>query len=235
MIITRNNTFSIAIIKVLLLFSTLCLVMVAIRIYFTGSPRYLWLLWNLFLAWLPLLFVMSWARCHSIRKSTLRSTALLAGWLLFFPNAPYILTDLFHLIPYTTVPVWYDLILLLSFAWTGMLIGFVSLIHVQQFFRIKFGRAAGWAVATMALILGSFGVYLGRYGRFNSWDVVTHPFRLSKQVLNLFLNPSEHVHSYAMIFLFSCFLILSYITLVTLMHIRTGELSDNPIDHEEQT
>jgi len=224
---TRHPGSHRAVVRILAVFTMLCLVLVTIRIAWTGSFRYLWLLWNLFLAWLPYFFVLAWHRDRRLRRSTLRSTGLLGTWLLFFPNAPYLLTDLYHLIPFTTVPVWYDLILILSFAWTGLLIGFLSLIEVQHFFRHKFGRLTGWAVATVALVLGSFGVYLGRYGRFNSWDVIRHPFRLSRQVLDLVFNPAEHVHSYAMIFFFSCFLILAYVSLTALMEARTRDLTDN--------
>ncbi len=217
------------VIRVLLLFTMLCLLMVAVRMSITGSYRYLWLAWNLFLAWLPLIFVIGWRRYAAVRRSTLRSTALLGSWLLFFPNAPYILTDLLHLIKHTPVPAWYDLILLLSFAWTGLLIGFVSLFEVQRFFRFKFGPPAGWAAAVTALGLGSFGVFLGRYGRFNSWDVVTNPFRLSKRVIDMALNPADHTHAFAMMFFFACFLLLSYLTLTTLM--RAGAIYEKP-DHD---
>ncbi len=215
---SRNLTIRQPLIRILLAFSLLCLSMVIIRISMTGSMRYAWLLWNLFLAWLPLFFVMLWNKNEAVRKSTIRSSLFMVCWLLFFPNAPYILTDLFHLIQYSPVPLWYDLILLLSFAWTGLITGFVSLMEVQHFFQIKFGKILSWGAALFALILGSFGVYLGRYGRFNSWDIIANPFGLARKIFNMITDPFDHTAMYAMTFFLSCFLILSYLTLIVLMN-----------------
>ncbi len=215
---TSHLSYKHPLIKILAAFTVLCILMVLFRIIFTGSFRYLWLIWNLFLAWLPLFFAMLFRKHESIRKSTLRSSALLISWLMFFPNAPYILTDLFHLIQKSHVPLWYDLLLLLSFAWTGLLTGFVSLIEIQHFFNEKFNRIAGWCLTIFALILGSFGVYLGRYGRFNSWEIITNPVGLSRDILKMILDPFDHTNMYAMTFFFSCFLILAYLTLVILIN-----------------
>lgn len=206
------------VIKVMMACSALCIILVTGRIFYTESFRYLWLVWNLFLAWLPLLFILLWHGHEHLKKSTIRSSVVLLSWLLFFPNSPYILTDLFHLLQRTSVPLWYDLILILSFAWTGLLIGFISLIEVQNFFLMKFGKFVSWTVAVFALTLGSFGVYLGRYGRFNSWDVIANPFQLTHKIFDMITDPMDHTRMYGMTFFFSCFLILTYLTLIILIH-----------------
>ena len=207
-------------IKILGLFSLLCVLMVITRIFYTGSIRYLWLLWNLFLAWLPLLFVLIMLKWESVRKSNIRSSLVLISWLLFFPNAPYILTDLFHLLRKETAPLWFDLVLILSFAWTGLLTGFVSLVEIQNFFTQKFGKTVSWCFTILSLILGSFGVYLGRYGRFNSWDVITNPFELSRNIALMFLNPFDNTRMFGMTFFLSCFLILTYLSLMSLINLK---------------
>ena len=213
----NNLSFSHSLVKILTALSLLCILLVACRIYYTGGFRYLWLIWNLFLAWIPLFFVMLWHRNKNIQKSNLRSSFLLLSWLIFFTNAPYILTDLFHLLNYGKAPLWYDLILILSFAWTGLLTGFVSLMEIQNFFNYKFGKFCGWCVSVFALILGSFGVYIGRYGRFNSWEIITNPFQLSNDILTMIVNPLDYTRMYGMTFFFSCFLILTYLSLVILI------------------
>lgn len=214
---STHLSFKQPLLKILTAFSMLCITMVLLRIFYTGSFRYLWLTWNLFLAWVPLFFVMLWRKHENIRKSTLRSSVVLISWLLFFPNAPYILTDLLHLLQKTHVPLWYDLVLILSFAWTGLLTGFVSLIEIQNFFNEKINRAAGWCFTILALMLGSFGVYLGRYGRFNSWEVITNPLELSHDILMMIIHPMDYTRMLGMTFFLSCFLILAYLTLICLV------------------
>jgi uncharacterized membrane protein len=205
-------------IKVLSVFSLLCILMVIMRIFYTGNFKFTFLIWNLFLAWIPLVFVLVLRKNESINKSVIRSSLLLLSWLLFFPNAPYMLTDLVHLLNRQHIPLWYDLIMILSFAWTGLLTGFVSLTEIQNFFTEKFGKAISWCITMVSLVLGSFGVYLGRYGGFNSWDVIANPFELSRDILTMVINPLHHTQMYGMTFFFSCFLILAYLTLFVLIH-----------------
>ena len=205
-------------IKVLSVFSLLCILMVTMRIFYTGNFKFTFLIWNLFLAWIPLVFVLVLRKNESINKSVVRSSILLLSWLLFFPNAPYMLTDLVHLLNRKHIPFWYDLIMILSFAWTGLLTGFVSLIEIQNFFTEKFGKIISWCITLVSLVLGSFGVYLGRYGGFNSWDVIANPFELSHDILTMLINPLNHTQMYGMTFFFSCFLILAYLTLFVLIH-----------------
>ena len=96
-------------------------------------------------------------------------------WLLFLPNAPYIVTDFVHLTARSTVPLWFDGVELSAFAWTGMLLGFVSLYLVHAVARHRFGGTAGWLGVLAVLGLVSAGVYLGRVKRWNSWDLITQP------------------------------------------------------------
>jgi uncharacterized membrane protein len=108
--------------------------------------------------------------------------------------------------------------MILSFAWTGLLTGFVSLIEIQNFFTEKFEKRISWMLTIIALVLGSFGVYLGRFGGFNSWDVIVNPFELSHDILTMLIHPYKHTQMYGMTFFFSCFLILTYLTFFILVH-----------------
>ena len=97
-------------------------------------------------------------------------------WFIFFPNAPYILTDLFHLRYTHDFPIWYDLILILTFAWVGLFMAMISLHDFQKFLAKAFGTATSWIGIVLMTGLSAFGVYLGRYLRWNSWDILSDPF-----------------------------------------------------------
>ena len=151
---------------------------VAGRVYMTHSAHYLFLIWNLFLAWVPLLAAW-WAFRLARRGFGARVSALVVAWLLFFPNAPYMLTDFVHLSRDEgrrgASPLWYDALMLSSFAWTALLLGFVSLYLIHALIRRRAGDAAGWVAVTSVLGLASIGVYIGRFAHFNSWDALTRP------------------------------------------------------------
>jgi uncharacterized membrane protein len=160
--------------------SALCAATVELRTHETGDAFYRGLVWNLMLAWVPLAFAMA-AYARARRRVDLTVAVLLVPWLLFFPNAPYLLTDFIHL-GEGPAPLWYDALMLSAFAWTGLLLGFASLYLVQMIVRRTFGAAVGWLGVLVALSLGSIGVYVGRFIRFNSWDALLHPIRVAEVV-----------------------------------------------------
>ena len=136
------------------------------------GKTFMFLAWNLFLAWIPY-FIGLWLAQKN--QSRWAFCLWLVLWLLFFPNAPYIVTDLLHLRPRPPVPFWYDLMLLFSTALTGLTLGLVSLyeVHLALAKRMEGGRA--WMLVGLLVALGSFGVWLGRYQRWNSWDAMINP------------------------------------------------------------
>lgn len=198
--------------------SGLCLVFLALRIAYARNMAYIGLAWNLFLAWLPL--VSSFAAFSLYRRPLSLTTALVAVsailWLLFFPNAPYLLTDLMHLRDTGDAPFWYDMIMLISFAWTGFYLGLVSLYLMQDVIRRMLGPCTGWAFALGSLALGSFGIYLGRFLRWNSWDVFTRPLDVLDDILERLLNPFQHAQAVGFSLLFFLFLISAYWMVVAL-------------------
>ncbi|WP_420630596.1 DUF1361 domain-containing protein [Candidatus Leptofilum sp.] len=156
----------------LLFTSSLAVVMWLVRYLYTSSYTFIFLQWNLFLAWLPVLFALL-AR----RKGASRLGRWVWGglWLLFFPNAPYLLTDLLHLGQIGLVPIWYDLIMLITFALAGLFVGFASLFWLHDLVTRAWSRLAGWLFVLLTLGLSSFGVYIGRFLRWNSWDLLLNP------------------------------------------------------------
>jgi uncharacterized membrane protein len=136
-----------------------------------AGPELWFLGWNLLLAWIPWLA----ARAIAAPRGRGALAALSALWLLFLPNAPYLVTDLVHIRPRPPVPATYDVLLFASFALAGCALawGAIALVHARLAAALGRGRAAG-AVGIVLLLVG-FGVYLGRFGRWNSWDLLLRP------------------------------------------------------------
>lgn len=191
------------------------LVLLLARVYFSGTGYYSFLVWNVFLAAIPFA-ISSFIALSKRRLPGFVFLLLTLVWLLFFPNAPYILTDLFHLRLRQGVPLWFDLVLILSFAWNGLLLGFVSLADMQRELTSRFGRFAAGLFVTLSLFLGSFGIYLGRYLRWNSWDLLTKPFELARDIWIRFADPLAHPGTWGVTLIFSLFLGLCYLMLTRL-------------------
>lgn len=195
-----------------------CVSLIAVRIDRTGSGYYRFLITNLVLACVPL-FLSTLLRIasHWQLHWTIQFV-LLSLWLLFLPNAPYILTDILHLTRANHAPAWYDLALLLSCSGTGLLVGYLSLIDVQGIVARSIGSALGWIFAMVSLGLSGFAIYLGRFLRWNSWDVLFEPSRLFG-ILGAAINPGAHARAVAVTLIFGVILTLGYITLrVLLVH-----------------
>jgi uncharacterized membrane protein len=200
--------------------SIVSVVVVLARILMTGNIYYGGLLWNLFLAWLPLVFALF--ACEQSRtggRRTLRFAALVTAWLLFFPNAPYIFTDLIHLTGRFYLHFWVDMALILICAFTGLVIGFLSLYLMQTMVASAWGRLVSWVFIAAASALGSFGIFLGRFLRFNSWDVFLNPARLYRDLGTWSSNVSYDHTSVSFSLLFATFLFTAYVILYALTHL----------------
>ncbi|MEY4386290.1 MAG: hypothetical protein RLY20_1573 [Verrucomicrobiota bacterium] len=195
-----------------------CCALIAYRIFAGCEVRHAYLIWNLFLAWLPLLFAL-----HTVERfhqtADLRDRKFLAlgvAWLLFFPNAPYIFTDLVHVLAKGRPTFWTELMLILLAALTGFLAGFLSLQVMHAFVTRIWGRVVGWMFVTIVCGLAAFGVYLGRFTRLNSWDVLWNPLRLVHRTgLGAWNLATQWQHTKFLI-LFSLFLLLGYAMLYAL-------------------
>ena len=187
----------------------LSLLLVVGRALLAHQPIFLFMVWNLFLAVLP--FGLS--TLLGTAQGPLRARVLVpagAAWLLFFPNAPYIITDLYHLHARPGVPLWYDLALYVSCAWNGLMLAYASLSDMQRLVQQRLGFWVGWVFAAVALLLSGFGVYLGRYMRFNSWDVLTNPLTLFYDILNRLLHPFSFPGTWGVTLVFGLFLLVGY-------------------------
>lgn len=188
----------------------ICTSLSVFRILNTGTFHYFFLNWNLFLAILPWVFSTAILLVPKLNKNKYVTIFSILVWLLFFPNAPYILTDLFHLKLKTSVPLWYDLILILSFAWVALIIGFLSLLDIEKIFNSQFHFAYPKMLSVLLLFLSSFGIYIGRFLRWNSWDILTHPFGLATDIAVRILHPFQHPTTWGVTVFMGLFLNLAY-------------------------
>lgn len=173
----------------LLFASAVCLVLLAARWGWSGRLRFTGLFGNLLLAWIPLglAIAIQWLRNLAVpRTGWLWFCAVC--WFLFFPNASYIVTDMVHLDKHhmkDVIPKWFDLMIIMAHACTGLFLGCTALAAIESMVRERLGTR--WAVSFTVATLGlaSFGIYLGRFLRLNSWDVLTRPGRLVDKVTAL--------------------------------------------------
>lgn len=205
----------------ILLSTFLALILFAGRVFQSNALTYKNLVWNLYLAWMPFVFSLFVAFLNFVKP---RSWGLLllpgALWLLFFPNAPYIVTDFLHLADRPYVPLWYDIILLATFAWTGCFLAIASLRIMQITVTSYLGWWFGWIFAGIALFLGGLGIYLGRFSRWNSWDLVLHPNEVLFDITSRLVNPLSNLRFFSFTLLFTAFLLVCYLTFISVRRVR---------------
>lgn len=221
----KNHKNIILIFLVLVAASAISLFLASIRMSRSDSVRYGFLLWNLMLAWIPFLFAALAYALANVRKRILYLLvfASAAAWLIFFPNAPYILTDFQHLKQTTDgIPIWYDVILIVWFAWTGLLLGIVSLYLMQEIITRMLGKSVSWLFVIAVTVLSSFGVYVGRFMRWNSWDAWHHPIPLMMDIWDQIRHPLANKDTFIFTIIFSMLFLFVYVT-VTLVGNLTGE------------
>ena len=216
----KHNRYKLAIFGLMAGASLICIMLVGARITVSDSGRYASLVWNLFLAWIPFLlayaaYTLSWSRRWLY--IVIPITAFL--WLIFFPNAPYILTDLQHLAVanWQDIDTWYDVLMLVWFAFTGLLLGMVSLFMMQEIIRREFGRWIGWGFVALVTVLTAVGVYVGRFLRWNSWDILSRPRELADFTLAHAVDPSGR--SIVFTTIFAALFLFLYLTLYAFGHL----------------
>lgn len=195
--------------KVVFSFLLFISALLIVRIMYANNLRYVFLLWNLFLAWIP--FQLGIVITQKVLYPQWARNGLVVCWLLFFPNALYIVTDLIHLKNSTDlVPVWFDAVLLFASSFTGLLMAFISLFMVEVYMRTHISAQHTGKLVAACIFLGSFGVYIGRFLRWNSWDIVANPVSLLVQVGARISSPMLHHRTWMITLLLTCFFGLLY-------------------------
>lgn len=207
-----------------------CIALLSYRLWYIGfdgsdwaktadhQPTFIFLVWNLFLAWIPYWIALAMPMIKHWKFAPIWTVLFFVIWLLFFPNAPYIITDLLHLKHRPPVPKWFDVMLLFSFAWTGLMLGYFSLMEMQRLLRHWLSKRVVNTIIGFSLLLGSYGIYIGRFQRWNSWDIVNQPLTILKESLNTLLHPMVYLDTFGITFVLFGFLTLGYLVLQSLVH-----------------
>lgn len=173
------------------------IILLAGRILVSDSLRYVFLIWNLVLAALPLLLAwwlserlqtLSWFKWQQILLSVL--------FIGFLPNTFYLITDFVHLRQTNEAGLYFDVVMLSSFVLNGIILGFVSIYLLHRQILRRFNERTGLIIITVVFLLASFAAYLGRFTRFNTWDIILRPAGLLFDVSDRFVNPTQHTDTY---------------------------------------
>jgi uncharacterized membrane protein len=228
-----ENRYSIAVFVMLNLACAICIGLVFARVAYSDSGDHLGLIWNLFLAWIPFMLAY-FAHAVSWRKASLYLIIPIIAilWLIFFPNAPYMLTDLQDLARQASnAPLWYDVIIVVWCSWTGMLLGVISLYLMQNIIVRGFGRRAGWLFVFVISALSSFGIYIGRFVRLNSWDILQNPAETAQEILGIVIDPSRRLAAFTL--LYTIFFLFVFLLLYSFSHMLREQIVKTQKSPEE--
>lgn len=195
----------------LVLSSSLAMLLLFARMAWTGHREYSFLAWNLFLAWIPFAIGVAIRGLHSRGARALTLLPAFALWLGFLPNAPYLVTDFIHLRWRDSAPVWFDAMMLASFAWAGVGLGSASLRSCAHVVRMRYGSLAAGGFVPAVAVLSGFGVYLGRFVRLNSWDVAFHPRTVMVHVLSPLMHPLLNARAWIVTLTIAAFFAVAYL------------------------
>lgn len=192
--------------------------LVIFRVFYSTELRFIFLIWNLILATIPY-FLMKFALKSQVKNIfTLKKPVknlvvwlLFGASLLFLPNSPYIVTDLFHLKHQASMPLWFDTLLVFSCAATGLFLFYSILMKMAHFLIQQFSKIWSIIGIVMIIFLNGFGIYLGRFLRFNSWDIVTNPLGLASEILDRFIHPFAHGRTWGVTLGYGTLFLIGYV------------------------
>lgn len=199
--------------KQILILLTLALILNIFRIIVFKTNSSLYMFWNIFLAYIPL-FISSVLIIYT-KKENIFKPLFVVGfifWFIFFPNAPYVMTDLIHLGKSHIVPIMFDVFFFFSSAYVSLLMGLYSLSHMEKIFLLRFSKKVVNIIIPVIILFTSFGIYLGRFLRFNSWDFFTSHISLVSSIWDIFTKNNSYINVYYYIGLFFVFIYIAYLS-----------------------
>jgi uncharacterized membrane protein len=204
---------------ILLALSLFAVILFCLRVAFTHTLGFYFLNWNLFLAWIPFLCSISLSLLQA-KLSNKQLTRykfviglLLVVWFLFLPNTFYVITDFIHLRVIASSTLWFDLLVILAYVIPATALGFAAVMHIDYLYLSKLKRVVKWSMLSVLFILNAFGIYLGRFLRWNSWDVLTNWQELFGDITDRFINPLIYPRTWVFTFTLGTMLVLSYMAL----------------------
>ena len=213
-----------------LLFSSLASFLLFVwRAYSLGSTNYWYLNWNLFLAWIPL--ILSYWLIRYLDTGSWKSwqaITITALWLLFLPNSFYIATDFIHLQQNVHNSLLFDVALLLSFTFNGFLLGYLSVYAVHRALLRRLSSRTAHGLIALVFLLCGFAIYIGRYLRWNTWDILINPAGVLFDVSDRFINPAVHEQTFRTTGLFFVLIGVFYVVVWHLFSVLQSSPQQKP-------
>ena len=194
-------------IKVLLLFTIANLLILIIRNHVVGDTAFNFLRSNLWSGVVPFIIAVA-MQFFSPRLNTFFFLACSLLWLFFYPNAPYMISDLIHSYQDPNDPtenlIIYDTLMIFSLAMLSVFYGFVSLKIMFNLFRARFGNVFAHTAIFISLLLSCLGFYMGRLpskihmgnGKLYSSEIFTEPLYILKTVWHALMPIQDHLPAY---------------------------------------
>ncbi len=180
---------------------------------------------NLFLAWVPyflgIALMLSASFSGGRLVSAMRVFCLLA-WFFFFPNAPYLITD-FAYLDWAHFDLWQRVAIFCIFAQCGLMLAMVSLLIIEKQTSAWYGIAFSKVLVVAAIVFSGFGVYVGRFLRWNSWDLLYHPYSVFLDSLGKLSEPMQGIRPIVFSAMFSLILGTYYYFVVSLTKRRVDK------------
>ncbi|MEZ4791921.1 MAG: DUF1361 domain-containing protein [Gelidibacter sp.] len=186
----------------------LSIILLMIRMKLNQSFFFSFLVWNLFLAVIPYAITTYLSTMEKPSKWSL--LICFCAWLLFLPNAPYIITDLLHLRMSNQHLMWLDVLVVTSFAYNGLMLFFLSLLDMETILKSFTNDKKRFYLTTCILFLTGFGIYLGRFLRYNSWEILQNPLALFTDIFDIVVHPTLHLQAWVFTLSFGAFLSVGY-------------------------
>lgn len=225
MIERKRVPFTSQVLLTLLASSAISMLLLGIRIMVTGKYNFWFLSWNLVLAWVPLIFALALRiRLFKHPFVSWQSLGLLIVWLGFLPNSFYLMSDLIHLQSSGDTIILFDIAMVMSFIINGLILGYMSIYIVHSLLRPRMTSRQSWLAVQLIFLASSFAIYLGRYLRWNTWDILFNPFGLIFDISERIINPVLHIQTYIVTFTFFIVLSATYTIIYQLAHVLSGEV-----------
>ncbi len=187
-------------------FSILLLI---IRMQITETRYFLFLIWNIFLAFIPYAITTYLISLKTTNRFLVITS--LSIWLLFLPNAPYIVTDLLHLKYSSSKVLWLDVLMIFSFAVNGLMLFYYSIKDCKIILKQYFNNTLVEFIIISILFLSSFGMYLGRFLRYNSWEILNNPSQIISDIVSIVIQPKAHYNAWLFTLCFGVALSIGYL------------------------
>ena len=204
LILTRFRILSILTISM-----ALSIILLMIRMKLHQSFYLLFLVWNLFLAIIP--FAITTTLISTSKPHKIKLILAFGSWLLFLPNAPYIVTDLLHLNNSPQHLLWLDVLVIVSFAFNGLVLFMLSLSDMEKLLKLYIKSKFIFPIMLTIFGLTAFGIYLGRFLRYNSWEILNNPTAIFLDIIQIIFQPN--IEAWIFTLTFGAFLAMSYFTL----------------------